>query len=50
MKQADKKAKQTYTTVNRSATPVDAAAPPEIFHGTDILNGVGNKPKEENNQ
>ncbi|MBW7457399.1 hypothetical protein ACFOLF_18840 [Paenibacillus sepulcri] len=29
------------------STPVDPAAPQEEFHGTDLLNGVGNEPEEE---
>ncbi|GGD93679.1 hypothetical protein [Paenibacillus nasutitermitis] len=28
-------------------SPVDPAAPQEEFHGTDLLNGVGNHPEEE---
>jgi len=28
-------------------SPVDPAAPPDQFHGTDLLNGVGNDPEEE---
>jgi hypothetical protein len=28
-------------------SPVDPAAPPDIFHGTDLINGVGNDPEEE---
>jgi len=32
---------------NVDDSPVDPAAPPEEFHGTDLLNGVGNKPEEE---
>ncbi|QJC52818.1 hypothetical protein HGI30_15410 [Paenibacillus albicereus] len=29
-------------------TPVDPVAPPDEFHGTDLLNGVGSAPQEEN--
>lgn len=28
-------------------TPVDPAAPPDEFHGTDLLNGAGNEPEKE---
>ncbi|QGG57196.1 hypothetical protein [Paenibacillus sp. B01] len=28
-------------------TPVDPVAPPDEFHGTDLLNGVGSAPQEE---
>jgi len=28
-------------------SPVDPASPPEQFHGTDLLNGVGAHPEEE---
>ncbi|MGO4545263.1 hypothetical protein AB4Z29_10715 [Paenibacillus sp. 2TAB23] len=28
-------------------SPVDPASPGEEFHGTDLLNGVGNHPEEE---
>ncbi|GGF93007.1 hypothetical protein [Paenibacillus abyssi] len=32
---------------DRIIDPVDPAAPQEEFHGTDLLNGVGNRPYEE---
>lgn len=28
-------------------TPVDPAAPPEQFHGTDLLNGAGSEPEDD---
>ncbi|OXM15459.1 hypothetical protein [Paenibacillus herberti] len=28
-------------------TPVDPVSPPDEFHGTDLLNGVGSAPEEE---
>ncbi|KKC47229.1 hypothetical protein VE23_08805 [Paenibacillus sp. D9] len=31
-------------------TPVDPAAPPDEFHGTDLLNGVGAHPEEEDRE
>lgn len=29
------------------SSPIDSASPGEEFHGTDLLNGVGNHPEEE---
>jgi hypothetical protein len=28
-------------------SPIDPASPPDEFHGTDLINGVGNDPEDE---